>query len=126
LNAYLNFPQVGQVFAIERVVTHLKKNETTTELVYGITSLTVAAASPKQVLQYNRGHWSIENKVHYVRDVTYDEDRSQVRTRNGPQAMACLRNFAISVLRLLEVKNIASALRDFAAKPAQPLKTLGF
>lgn len=82
-------------------------------------------ALPKQILEYNRGHWSIENKLHYVRDVTFDEDRSQVRTKNGPNVMASLRNFAISIMRLLKMKNIASSIRHMAAKPHLAMKAVG-
>lgn len=85
------------------------------ETVAGITSLFRASAT--QLLKYNRGQWSIENRLHYVRDWTYDEDRSQVKTKHGPRMMACLRNFAISLLRLLNFKNIAQAVRNLAGKP---------
>jgi hypothetical protein len=59
----------------------------------------------------NRGHWSIENRLHYVRDVTFDEDRSQVRRGNGPQMMASLRNVVLSLLRIAGVGGIPEALR---------------
>lgn len=89
----------------------------TTEVVSGITSLLPSQADAKQLLKYNRGHWGIENRLHYVRDFTYDEDRSRIRTKNGPRMMACLRNFAISLLRLFKFTNIAKALRRLAGKP---------
>ena len=72
-----------------------------------------------------RGHWSIENRSHYVRDFTYDEDRSQVRTGNGPNSMASLRNFAISLLRLSGINTIASKLREIAARPHLAFKLIG-
>jgi len=62
------------------------------ETVYLITSLKPDKASPEKLLKINREHWGIENKSHYVRDVTYDEDRSQIRSKNGPRMMAILRN----------------------------------
>ena len=79
---------------------------------YGITSLAAtseqgAARLPERV----RGHWTIENALHWVRDVVFDEDRSQVRTANGPRVMATLRNLAISTLRLAHASSIAKALR---------------
>jgi predicted transposase YbfD/YdcC len=77
-------------------------------------------------LQYNRGQWSIEDRLHYVRDFTYDEDRSQVRRKNGPRMMACLRNFAISILNLLGLKKIAQAVRYFTSRPHKTLAALGF
>ena len=69
-------------------------------------------------------HWAIENRLHWVRDVTYTEDHSQVRVGNGPQVMATLRNTAISVLRLDGHDNIAKALRHNARNPHRPVKLL--
>lgn len=63
------------------------------------------------MLAHSRGHWTIENRLHHVRDMTYDEDRSQIRKQNGPQVMALLRNLAISLLRLARAASIASATR---------------
>jgi hypothetical protein len=94
-------------------------------VLYGITSLPPAAASPARLLALHRGHWAIENKVHYVRDRTFDEDRSQVRKHGAPQAMASLRNLAISVLRLAGADNIAAALRFCARKVRRTLRLLG-
>ena len=82
-----------------------------TEVAYGITSLSPEKADAQRLLSLNRGHWCIENRLHWVRDVTFDEDRSQVRVGEGPRVMATLRNLAISLFRLQEVKNTAQALR---------------
>ena len=71
-----------------------------------------------------RGHWGIENRLHWVRDVTFDEDRSQVRKGHGPQVLAAIRNFIIGLLRRMIAHprtSIASAMRHFAASPAQAL-----
>lgn len=126
LNNYLIFPHVGQVFCIQRHVFDCKKKKERQETVYGITALTPAQADPKRLLKLNRGHWSIENRSHYVRDVTFDEDKSQIRTGSGPQVMACLRNFAIGTLRVIKnTSNIASALREIAAKPHRALELIG-
>jgi hypothetical protein len=84
LNNYLNFPHVGQVFTIRREITRIKQNKTTVEIIQGATSLSVQKADPVRLLHLNRAHWSIENRLHWVRDVTFDEDRSQIRTRNAP------------------------------------------
>ena len=84
-----------------------------------------ARADAARLLRLNRGHWSIENRSHYVRDFTYDEDRSQVRTANGPNSMASLRNFAISLLRLSGINTIASKLREIAARPHLAFKLIG-
>ena len=87
------------------------------EVHFGVTNLRKNEADRKRLLELVRGHWSIENKLHWVRDVTFDEDRSQVRTGNALQMMAALRNIAISVLRLAGAKNIARATRHCAAHP---------
>ena len=117
LNDYVNFPNVKQVFCIEREVFNVKKDKTTTERVYGITSQSAEKASPEKVLSQNRKHWSIENKVHYVLDVTFDEDRSRIRSLNGPMVMTTLRRFAISLLRLHGETNISQAFRILWGKP---------
>jgi hypothetical protein len=72
-----------------------------------------------------RGHWSIENGLHYIRDVTFAEDASQLRTGGGPQVMACLRNLAIGALCCAGPVNLAAALRQHARDPRRPLATLG-
>lgn len=95
------------------------------EIHFGVTNLMRNRADRKRLLELVRGHWSIENKVHWVRDVTFDEDRSQIRTGNAPQMMAALRNLAISVLRMAGAKNIARATRHCAAHPHTAARLLG-
>ncbi|HVM13175.1 MAG TPA: ISAs1 family transposase, partial [Egibacteraceae bacterium] len=68
-------------------------------------------------------HWGIENRLHWVRDVTFDEDRSTVRTGHAPHVMAALRNLAITTLRLAGATNIAAALRHHARDRLRPLTT---
>jgi predicted transposase YbfD/YdcC len=125
LNDYLDFPYTAQVLCVRRQITYLKTNKTTHETVYGMTSLSPLKADPARLLELNRGHWSIENRLHYVRDVTFDEDRSQIRTKNAPRIMASLRNFAISVFRWFGRTNIAKTLRDMAARPYLSLRLIG-
>ena len=125
LNTYVDFPFCGQVACIERHTEHLKTGKIHKETTYLITSLSPSKASPEKLLALNRGHWNIENKSHYVRDVTFDEDRSQVRTKTGPRMMATLRNLAISLLRLADYNNIAAAVRHMAAKPHLALHLIG-
>jgi hypothetical protein len=130
LNEYLAFPHVGQVFCIRRTTTDLNGNvvkgrKSIEETVYGLTSLSPEQASPMQILAHNRGQWQIENCLHHVRDMTYDEDRSQVRKQRRPHAMASLRNIAISLLRLAGVENIAAATRYLGRRPERPLRLLG-
>ena len=130
LNDYVDFPYVGQVFCIRRTTTDLHGNvvkgrKAIEEVVCGVTSLSAAKASPLEVLAYNRGHWEIENRLHYVRDMTYDEDRSQVRKGRRPHVMATLRNVAISLIRLAGATSIAAATRYLGRKLERPLRALG-
>lgn len=125
LNGYLDFPHLGQVFRVERTVTHCKSGKTHRETVYGVTSLHPQQADARRIGELVRGHWEIENRLHWVRDVTFDEDRSQVRTGAGPRALASLRNFAISRLRLAGWANIAQGLRHLAWDWQLPLTLLG-
>jgi hypothetical protein len=125
LNGYVDFPYCGLVFRLDRERTNVKTGKVERETVHGITSLTPDKADPARLLALNRGHWSIENCSHYVRDMAYDEDRQQVRRKNGPQVMAALRNFAISLLRLAGFKNIASALRACARNTWTAMHLLG-
>ena len=104
--------------------TNRKKKRWSTETVYAVTSLTATEASPAELGDTIRGHWGIEDRLHWVRDVTYDEDRSQVRTGTGPRVMASLRNLAITILRLAGVVNIAAALRHHNRRPHRPLQTI--
>ena len=76
-----------------------------------------AQASPARLADLIRGHWTIENGLHYVRDVTFAEDASQVRAGTAPQVMACLRNLAIGALSRARPVNLATALRHHARDP---------
>ena len=97
LNDYLDWPHVAQVCTIERVVTRHRR--TTREAGYALTSLHPDQADATSLAALWRGHWGIENCLHWVRDVTFDEDRSQIRTGHAPQVVAALRNTAIGILR---------------------------
>lgn len=121
---YVNFPYCGQVACIERLTEDLSSGKTRQEMVYLITSLSPQKANPERLLTLNRGHWGIENRNHYVRDVTFDEDRSQIRSKFGPRIMATLRNLSISLLRLSGYHNIAKAIRQLAANQILALKLL--
>ena len=98
-----------------------KRGVTTQETHYLITSLPPDEAPPRRLLKLIRGHWEIENRLHWVRDVTFDEDRCQVRSGAAPQVMAALRNTAIALLRCLGATNIAAALRTHAGHPDRAL-----
>jgi predicted transposase YbfD/YdcC len=95
------------------------------QTVYAITSLDARDAEPALLACWVRGHWSIEARLHWVRDVTLGEDHSQIRTDNGPQHVAAPRTLAINALRLTGHTNIAAGLRQHARTPLLPLATLG-
>ena len=127
LNDYVDFPYSAQVARVERVTQLIKSGKSReTEVIYLITSLSPEKASPQRLLALNRGHWEIENRLHWVRDVVFGEDLSQIRTGAGPRVMATLRNLAISLIRLHRKNSgIARALRDMAARPHLALAMLG-
>jgi predicted transposase YbfD/YdcC len=120
----IDFPHVAQVFLIERYVTYMASGKNSAIAVLGITSCDATQLDAPQIATHTRNHWHIENKLHYVRDVTYTEDASRTRTHNGPRIMASLRNLAISVLRLTGKTNIAAALRHNARDYTRPLQLL--
>ena len=116
--AGLAFPHAAQALRIVRRRRPLNSKKWAAETVYAVTSLTAIQARPADLAAIARGHWLIEDRLHWARDVTYDEDRSQIRTRNGPRVMASLRNLAITILRLTGQTSIAAALRHHARQPA--------
>ena len=125
--AGLAFPHAAQALQIvrrRRPLSGKNSKKWSTETSYAVTSLTVTQAHPAHLAGILRGHWSIEDRLHWIRDVTYDEDRSQIRARNGPRVMASLRNLAITILRLTGETNIAAALRHHARRPCRPLQTI--
>jgi predicted transposase YbfD/YdcC len=125
LVGYSDWPGLAQVFQLERGVIMKKSGEHRHEVVYGVTSLSRDQAGPERLLSLVRQHWSIENKSHWVRDVTFDEDRSQVRCGSIPQVMAAFRNTAMGLMRCAGETNIAAACRRFAAKPWAALALIG-
>jgi predicted transposase YbfD/YdcC len=118
--AWIKFEGAAQVAQLRRTVT--RNGKKTAEVACLITS--DRSASPETLAAWIRGHWHIENKLHWVRDVTYQEDKSLVRTGNAPRVMASLRSLAISILRLDGHTNIAAANRHHARDPQRTLKLL--
>lgn len=125
LNTYVNWPGVAQVLrrTCRRIIvsTGLIESKTT----YGITSLSRDLAGPKLIERFWRGHWTIENQLHYVRDQTLGEDRCQIHTGTTPQVLATLRNGILTLLRYHGWSNIAEANRRYAASPQKALQLLG-
>ncbi len=125
LSDYSDWSGLEQVFQLTRKTTIKKTGKLREETVYGVTSLTPQQADPARLLEFVRCHWCIENKSHWVRDVTFDEDRSQVRCGNIPQVMAALRNTAIGLMRCIGYTNIAAACRYCAAQPWSAMEAIG-
>ena len=119
----LLFPHAVQAIQIVRR-RRLKGKKWSAETCYAVTSLTATQASYAQLAAIIRGHWAIEDRLHWVRDMDFDEDRSQVRTASGPRVMAALRNLAITILRLAGHSSITAALRYHARRPDRPLRTI--
>ena len=130
LFGYLGWPGARQVGKIERVVWH--KGQLRGQVRYFVTSLPAPdphrgsrGAGPAQLLRLLRGHWRIENRLHYVRDVTFGEDACQVRSGAAPQVLAASRNVVIGLLRDAGWTNIAAGLRYNAWRPGAALQLLG-
>jgi len=106
---------------MERTRISKASGEKTTELAYALTSLSLDEVTAQQLMRLWRGHWQIENRLHYVRDVTFAEDACRVHSGHAPQVLAALRNTVLSVLRLAGQPNIAEALRTCAQNPYRAL-----
>ncbi|RSM45520.1 ISAs1 family transposase [Amycolatopsis balhimycina DSM 5908] len=121
----IDFPHATHAFLIERYTTHHTSQKRSAHAAFGLTSLTGPWAHPAHIGDYVRSHWHIENKLHYVRDVTYKEDQSRARTGTAPRVMATLRNLATSAHRQAGHNNIAKALRHTARNATRALTLLG-
>jgi hypothetical protein len=124
LSKYLSdWPGVTQVFQLHRV-RRFSDGRVEQETAYGITSLRPLAAGAAELLGLNRAHWSIENNLHRVRDVTFGEDASRVRGGNGPQVLAATRNALTHLLSAAKITNFAAALRRFAIRPLEAVRLI--
>jgi len=110
---------------IRRTTTDLCGENRRQEIAYAVTSLSRERGPIQLLANLHRGHWSIENSLHWVRDVTFDEDRSQIRTGSSPRTMATIRNLAIGLFRKHGFKNIAHAIRKCAWEQGLALKIVG-
>ena len=113
----IDFPGAQQVFRVTRYTGGLDGQRIRKEIVYGITNLSADQADAEQLAALVQGHWSIENSVHWVRDVTYGEDASRTRTGNAPAVLAAIRNIVTTALRLAGALSIAVARRTAALDP---------
>ncbi len=123
LAAYSDWPELAQVCRLVR--TTRRGGVETTEIDYAITSVPRDQADAAQLLAWWRGHWGIENRSHYVRDVTLDEDACRIRKGDAPQNLAAFRNAIVSLLRIEGHTNIAAALRACTWKSQRMLAMLG-
>jgi predicted transposase YbfD/YdcC len=116
---YLGWNGVRQIFEVERI--REKGGKATTQVVYGITSLSKDIASAEQLLCYVRRHWSIENELHCVRDVAFGEDRCRVRNHRKAQILAAIRSLAIALLRHAGFENITEGREWCSEERSRPL-----
>ena len=122
LTLHGKWPGLKQGFELTRRRT--VKGQTTVEVVYGISSLAEAEADAKRLLGLTRGHWGIENKLHYVRDVTLGEDGCRVRKGSAPQVLAAVRNAVIHLLAGVDASSRAAAIRRLNNHPEEALALL--
>jgi predicted transposase YbfD/YdcC len=124
LNDYLapKWIDVAQVFQLQRRIT--RRWRTTTETVYGITSLSAQVAPPKHLLQLIRQYWQIENRLHWRREVTLGEDGCTVSRGQTPQVLATLNNVILALVDRLGVTNLAAQQRIFDARPIEALNLI--
>lgn len=120
LSGYSGWPGLAQVFRLTR--TRTVSGRKTEEIAYGITSLPRDRADADRLLALVRRHWEIENRLHHVRDVTLGEDACRVRMGASPQMLAGVRNTVLHLLKDVNSKNAAAAIRHLAAKPFKALR----
>lgn len=113
---------IAQVFMLKRTVRDL--GETRIEIVYGITNLPRKKANATRLLKLNRKHWSIENRLHYRRDVTLGEDSSQTRYKGVPEVLAALNGGILALMDFFHIQNVTKQMRFFCAKPLEALQWL--
>jgi predicted transposase YbfD/YdcC len=122
LTLHQKWEGMKQGFEITRERT--KGGVTTVEVGYGITSLSEREADATRLLGLIRGHWQIENGLHYVRDVTMGEDASRIRKGAAPQVMAALRNSVVHLLSDVVAPSIAAAMRTMGNCLSKALEVL--
>ena len=124
-NGYADLPYRRQAFRIERIRTRLKTGATSSEVAYRLTSLPPAQADSQRLMALVRGHWEIENRLHYVRDLSWDEDRCRAHVGHLPLNLAAMTNAAISIVRCQgRFPYLPLAHRYYAAQPHAALKAV--
>ena len=110
LNDYLDFPFVGQIFAIQRHTIDKKSGKETHDIAYGLTSHSPMSANAEQLLRFNRDHWGVESH-HYLLDWNWNEDRCTIRKGHGPENITCLRRFAVGLIKAMSKDSVASTIQ---------------
>ena len=113
LNDYLDFPCVGQIFAIHRHTIDKKSGQETNDIAYGLTSHSPMSANAEQVLKFNRNHWCVESH-HYLLDWNWNEDRCTIRKGHGPENITCLRRFAVGLIKAISKDSVAATIEKLA------------
>ena len=124
---HLPWPHLQQLGRLERRRRTVRRGQLVKEEIevsYLITSAPPTRADATTLLRSSRGHWGIENRLHWVRDVTFDEDRCQVRAGAAPQTLATARNLAIAFLRRSGAASIAAGLRTCAGRPTAAIRLI--
>lgn len=124
MKGYLHWPHIEQVFKLEREVLEVKSGKSRHEIVYGLTSLTGEQATAARLMELARGHWGIENGLHYRRDATMKEDRCRLRIGRAAHAMAIINNLVIGLILRQGLRNVAKARRRYDAYPLEALNLL--
>jgi predicted transposase YbfD/YdcC len=118
---FLAWPGARLMLRLERTVIHKATGELHREVAYALSSLDLDSLDPTKLLALWRQHWHIENRVHYVCDVTLGEDACRVRSGAGPRVLSAIRRTILTALSLQRVTNVAEALRSFAQFPYRAL-----
>ena len=118
------WPHLAQVCRLERERVDCRTGEIERKVTYLVTSLPPARADAAALLALVRGHWGIENRLHRVRDATFDEDRCQIRSGAAPQAVAACRNLVLALLRRAGATNLAAAVRTYAGRPGRAIQVV--
>lgn len=123
LKDFLDWPYLEQVFKFDYRAVNLKTGQVQSQIHYGLTSLSTAEANPDRLLTLKRHYWAIENRLHYRRDVSLNEDRCRLRTGYAARTMAILNNLVLALIDRLDFQTVSDARRKFSAKPLEALNS---
>jgi predicted transposase YbfD/YdcC len=124
LKGYMQWPWLEQVFKIEREIEEISTGKKRSEVSYGVTSLTREEATAKRLMEIVRGHWGIENGLHYRKDKTMREDGCRLRIGEAAQVMAVINNLIIGLVLRQGTRNLAEARRIYSAYPLEALNLI--